>query len=179
MIKKKMNILNLQTFANAVSGKKLVYLYRVLSKASSENGTMLAFTTENERTKSKDADSTATKDGTIRTPGSSESEVTATSILSEGDTIIDELEKALDEDALIEVWEVNLAENGTAENKFKAKYFQGYLTEISKSSDADGFVEVSLTFGLNGNGVDGEATVTQDQQEAAAYVFVDTVKNGA
>lgn len=172
---RKMNIQHLQTFGAAISGKKMVYLYRVLSKATTKAGAVIAFTTENERSKSKDADSTATKDGNIRTPGTSESEVTATSILSVGDTLIGDLEEAMDNDELIEVWEVNLAEPGTGQNKFKAKYFQGYLTEISKSSAADGFVEVSLTFGLNGNGADGEATVTAAQQEQAAYVFADTV----
>jgi len=52
-----MKRLDLQLFANeAVQGKKLVYLYRILSEAAKEDGTTLAFTTENGRTKSKDAD---------------------------------------------------------------------------------------------------------------------------
>lgn len=55
-------MLNLQLFGNeAVQGKKIVYLYRILSEAATQNGTALAFTTENGRTKSKDADSTATR----------------------------------------------------------------------------------------------------------------------
>ena len=88
----------LQVFAEAVQGKKIVYLYRVASKEATANGTTLAFTTENSRTMSKDADSTATKDGSIRTPGTAEVEITATSILSKGDTLLDELEKAMDKD---------------------------------------------------------------------------------
>ena len=73
-----MKRLDLQLFANeAVQGKKLVYLYRILSEAAKEDGTTLAFTTENGRTKSKDADSTATKEGSIRTPGAAEVEITA------------------------------------------------------------------------------------------------------
>ncbi|MDD3186596.1 MAG: phage major tail protein, TP901-1 family, partial [Anaerostipes sp.] len=68
----------LQLFANeAVQGKKLVYLYRIKSKEATTSGTTLAFTTENSRTKSKDADSTATKDGSIRTPGAAEVEISA------------------------------------------------------------------------------------------------------
>ena len=58
---------NLQMFAETISGKKLVYLFRILKNAATAKGTMLAFTTENSRTKSKDADSKATKDGTVRT----------------------------------------------------------------------------------------------------------------
>ena len=170
----------LQVFAEAVQGKKIVYLYRVASKEATANGTTLAFTTENSRTMSKDADSTATKDGSIRTPGTAEVEITATSILAKGDTLLDELEKAMDKDELMEVWEANLdepAEEG--ENKFKGKYFQGYLTEFEKTSSAEDFVECNLTFGINGSGADGDVTVSVEQQEVAAYVFKDTQKTGA
>lgn len=167
--------------AEAVQGRKIIYLYRVLENAATADGAALAFTTENGRTKSKDADSTATKDGSIRTPGVAEVEITATSLLAKGDTLLDELETALDEDKLIEVWEVNLAEPGTGENasKFKAKYFRGYLTEFEITSNAEDYTEVSLTFGMNGNGEDGYATVTKQQQEIANYVFTDTQKTGA
>ncbi|MDD3747296.1 MAG: phage major tail protein, TP901-1 family [Anaerostipes sp.] len=169
----------LQLFANeAVQGKKLVYLYRIMSKAATTSGTTLAFTTENSRTKSKDADSTATKDGSIRTPGAAEVEISATSLLRKGDSLVDDLEKALDDDEIVEIWEANLAEPSTGSNKFKGKYFQGYLTEIEKSANADEFVEVSLTFGINGDGIDGDVTVTSEQQETA-YTFVDTAKTGA
>ena len=110
-----------------------------------------------------------------------EAEITATSILSKGDTVIDELEKALDNDKIIEIWEVNLLEEGTDTNagKFKAKYFQGYLTELEITSNAEEFTEVSLTFGINGDGADGYATVSDEQQEIANYVFADTQKTEA
>ena len=171
----------LQLFNEAVQGKKIVYLYRVRSEQAKNDATALAFTTENGRTKSKDADTTATKDGTIRTPGTAEVEITATSILAKGDEMVDKLEQALDNDSLLEIWEVNLAEEGTTENigKFKAKYFQGYLTELEVTSNAEDNVEVSLTFGINGNGQDDWATVTAQQQEIASYVFTDTQKTGA
>lgn len=160
--------------SEAVKGTRLVYLFRVLEEGSTA-ATTIAFTTENTRTKSKDSDSTATKDGTIRTPGSSESEVEVTCILANDDVIIGKLEDAMDSDKIIEVWEANLDKPGTGSNKFKGIYFQGYLTEVEYSSPAEEFVEVSLSFGLNGTGVKGDVTVTASQQEAAAYVFKDTV----
>ena len=174
------NVFNLQMFASAVSGKKLVYLYRVLDDAATADGTTLAFTTENSRTKSKDADSTETKDGTIRTPGAAEVEITATSILAQGDTLIDTLEEAMDNDKIVEIWEANLEEAvGESGNKFKGTYYQGYITEFEKTSNAEDFVECSLTFGINGVGVKGDVTVTAEQQELASYVFADTKKTGA
>ena len=167
-----MKKMNLQLFAEAVSGKKIVYLYRVLG--GTDAAAALAFTTENSRTKSRDADSTETKDGAIRTPGATEVEITATSILQRGDTLIGELEAAMDAGTLIEIWEANLEEAGSGDNKFKGAYYQGYLTEFEKTSNAEDFVECSLTFGINGTGKTGDVTVTESQQAIASYVFADT-----
>ena len=176
-----MKFSELQLFAEAIPGKKIVYLYRVKGKSTLDDAKGLAFTTENERTKSKDADTTATKDGTVRTPGTSEVEITASSLLKKGDKFIDELEDALDNDQLMEIWEVNLEEEGTDTNKgkYKSKYFQGYLTELDQTSSAEDNVEISLTFGINGNCVSGYATVSAEQKEIATYVFADTQKTGA
>lgn len=170
--------IDLQLFAEAISGRRIIYLYRLLSEATSKDATRLAFATENGRTKSKDADSTATKDGSIRTPGTAEVEITSTSVLSKGDTMIDKLEDAMDSDALIEIWEVNLDEpaSGGEGNKFKGMYFQGYITELEKSSPSDDFTEISLTFGINGSGKRGDVTVSVEQQEEANYAFTDTPK---
>lgn len=176
-----MKKIDLQMFAaEAVSGNQLIYLYRIKSKAATADGVALAFTTENERSKSKDSDTVVTKDGSIRIPGAAEVEITATSLLAKGDTLIDDLEDAMDNDEIIEIWEANLeepAEGGA--NKFKGMYFQGYLTELTKTSNAEDHVEVELTFAINGSGVRGDVTVSAEQQEIANYVFADTKKTGA
>ena len=164
----------LQLFAEAVQGKKIVYLFRIKSKAASNDAKTIAFTTENGRTKSKDADSTMTKDGPIRTQCRQHAHRGAGK-----DELIDELEDAMDNDEMMEVWEANLAEPSSGSNKFKGMYFQGYLTSFEKTSSAEDYVELSLTFGLNGSGKRGDVTVTAEQQETAEYVFADTQKTGA
>lgn len=175
-----MKKMDLQMYAEAVHGKNLVYLYRILEDAPTADGATLAFTTENERSKSKDSDSTATKDGPILTPGEVEQEITATSILKKGDELVDKLEDALDNNKIVEVWEANLEEPADdGQNKFKGRYFQGYLTEVSYSASAEDYVEVSLTFGINGAGVKGDVTVSAENQEIAAYAFKDTAPTGA
>lgn len=166
--------MKLQRFAEAVKGKKVVYLYRVNESAATTDGAVIAFTTENSRSVSVDADSTVTKDGTIRTPSEPEIEISATSILQKGDTFINTLEAAMKANKLMDIWEANLEEPGTGQNKFKGTYYQGYLTDFEKSSNAEDFVEIQLTFGINGKGADGDVTVTAEQQEAANYVFIDT-----
>lgn len=172
--------MDLQLFADAISGKKIIYLYRVLENAAADDAAAMAFTTENETSISKDADATVTKDGTVRTPNAAEIEITATSLFAKGDTLCDKMKQAMLQDKKMEVWEVNLAEPvGSQTNKFKATYYQGYLTEFTKTSSAEDHVEISITFGVEGTGADGSATVTTEQQEMAAYVFADTQKTGA
>lgn len=167
---------------SAIQGKRIIYLYRILKDAATDDATALAFTTENERTKSRDADTKETKDGPIRTPGALETEITTTAIFSsESDEMITKLEKAVDDSEKVEIWEVNLDKPGTSDNvgKFAAKYFQGYVTEFGMTSSAEDHAEASLTFGIEGTGADGYATVSDEQQEIASYVFADTEKTGA
>lgn len=172
--------INLQLFADAVAGKKIVYLYRVLEDASTENAQVMAFVTENELSISKDADTTITKDGTVRTPSAAEIEITATSLFAKGDTLYDKMRAAMIADKKMEIWEANLAEPvESGSNKFKGTYYQGYLTEFTKTSSSEDHVEVSTTFGIEGTGADGDVTVTAEQQEIAAYAFADTQKTGA
>lgn len=171
---------DIQMFAEAVHGKKLVYLFRILSEASTANGTTLAFTTENSVTMSKDSDTTATKDGAIRTPGEVEIEISATALLAKGDEMYAKFKNAMINNELVEIWEANLEEpvEGGA-NKFKGTYYQGYITEFEKTSGSEDHVECSTTFAVNGTGADGDVTVTVEQQEVANYVFTDTQATGA
>lgn len=171
---------DLQLFAEAVKGSKLIYLYRILEEASTTDAMAIMFSTEDSISMSKDADSTATKDGPIRTPGEIEIEKTGTSILTKGDTMYAKLVEAMKKDKIIEIWEANLDEPAeTGNNKFKGTYYQGYLTEFEKNSSAEDFIECSTTFGINGTGADGDVTVSSEQQEIANYVFADTAKTGA
>lgn len=182
MKKKVLNML--QLFADdekkMVHGTKIVYLFRLKKEEATEDGVVLAFTTENGRSKSKDADTVATKDGSVRTPGDAEVEITATCILCKGDKMIGKLEEAMDTDELIEIWEANLEEPASdGDNKFAGRYFQGYLTEFEINSTAEDYVECSLTFAINGTGAKGNVTVTAEQQKVASYVFKDTKKTEA
>lgn len=175
---------NLQMFAasnEAVKGSRIIYLFRLLKDAATKDATAIAFVTENGRTKSRDADSTETKDGPIRTPGAMEQEISATSLLAKGDRLIESLEMAMDNGEIIEIWEANLDSpyEQDSEEVFDGRYFQGYLTEFEQTSNAEDFVECSLTFGINGKGAIGPVTVTKTQQEIAEYVFRDTTKTGA
>ena len=166
--------------AEAVQGSRIIYLYRLLEEQATEDAFRLAFVTEDSISYSKDADSTVTKDGTIRTPSAVEIEKPMTCILSKGDTDIKKLKNAMLNDKIIELWEANLDEpvDPAYDDKFYGTYFQGYITSFEKTSNAEDMVEIQMTVGVNGKGADGEVTVTDEQQEDASYVFTDTPATG-
>lgn len=173
-------MLKLQLFADKpeiVQGKQIVYLFRLLKEAATKSATTMAFVTENERSKSVDYETTATKDGGVQTPGAVEQEITATTILST-DGSAEKFEDAMDNNELLEIWEANLAEPvGEGSNQFKGRYFQGYLKEFTLTSSAEEHAEYETTFGINGKGAKGNVTVSAEQQALAEYVFADTTAN--
>lgn len=173
---------NLQRFtgstpATPVKGNKLLYLIRILKDKATKPAKIIAFQSEGSTSISKDADTTVTKDGVIRNPGAAEIEISISALLSKGTSDFKDLKKAMLDDEVIEVWEVNMDVKGTATDtdKYEATYYQGYLTNLEKTGSAEDYVEVSITIGVNGKGADGYATVSHEQQEAANYVFADTV----
>ena len=169
--------------AEAVQGKQIVYLFRRYEDRATATGAVIAFTTENEHSISADGDSIATKDGAIQKPGIVTVEITGTAIVLKGDATLGEtLRDACLNNKLVECWEADLSNPRSGQNKFAGTYYQGYLTEWTKTSNAEDFAEYSYTFAANGTGApDGGAgvTVTTEQQAIASYVYADTTATGA
>lgn len=162
-----------QIFAEPVEGKSIVYVYR--TKAANGKSSPLAFVTQNERTSQKSANSTSTKDGSVRTPGTDSTEITSTSLIAKTDKYLGYLQDAYDNDELIEVWEIDTSKpDDKNSGKFESWYMRGYITEVKITSKSDDFAQIELTIGISGGKVKGLATLTQEQQEVAALVFVDT-----
>lgn len=163
-----------------IQGKRIIYLYRVLKDAKTDDAKAIAFTSENSRSKSGDSDTVVTKDGVIRVPKDVETEISTTAIFaSENDEIITKLENAIDNGEKVEIWEVNLDKPGTEtedEGKYAAKYFHGYVTSFELTSNSEDHAEASMDFAVEGKGVDGYATVSDDQKAVADLVFKDTTK---
>lgn len=68
----------------------------------------------------------------------------------------------------------------TPNGKFKGRYYEGYLTEFTKSSNAEDYSEIQLTFGINGKGTTvNEVTVPSNIVDESSYVFKDTTVIGA
>ena len=163
----------------AKQGKDIILLYRVLSKASTEAAWKLAFQTEHSNEKTRDYNTTATKDGPVGALAEVEYSLSATSIAANGDTHLDEMDKAFDDAAIIEVWEIDKAEKATLgldSGKYKAKYLRAYLTSFSYEPNSEDALELSLEFGVFGKPQKGYATLTTEQANVVQYVFKDTVR---
>ena len=158
----------------AKQGNDIILLYRVLSKASKEAAWKLAFQTEHSNEKTRDYNTTATKDGTIGSLAAIEYSLSATSIAANGDPHLDEMDKAFDDGEIIEVWEIDKAEKGS-DGKYKAKYLRAYLTSFSYEPNSEDALELSLEFGVFGKPQKGQATLTEEQANVVQYVFKDTV----
>ena len=158
----------------AKQGKDIILLYRVLSKASKEAAWKLAFQTEHSNEKTRDYNTTATKDGPVGALAEVEYSLSATSIAANGDPHLDEMDKAFDDGEIIEVWEIDKAEKGS-DGKYKAKYLRAYLTSFSYEPNSEDALELSLEFGVFGKPQKGNATITEEQANVVQYVFKDTV----
>lgn len=193
--------MNLQQFSyTAVQGKRVIYLMRLLSDASTLAAALVPYTTEDSLSISADGDTTATKDGPITTPGTPEIEITKTAILAiesgqasatsivdnmrnavineSATSIVDKMRNAVLNGSTVEVWEANLDRPAVTADKYKGVYYQGLMTSFEQTANAEDLVEVSFTFKANGKGADGDVTVTAAQQAIASYVFADTAKTG-
>lgn len=159
----------------AKQGKDIILLYRLLSNATKEAAWKLAFQTEHSNEKTRDYNTTATKDGTIGSLAAIEYSLSATSIAANGDPHLDEMDKAFDDGEIIEVWEIDKAEKGS-DGKYKAKYLRAYLTSFSYEPNSEDALELSLEFGVFGKPQNGNATLTTEQANVVQYVFKDTVQ---
>lgn len=162
--------------AEAVQGIDVILLFRLLKDQSNKSGAKLAFQTEHEVSETRDSDSLSTKDGAIVTPQALETEITCTSILAKDDEMVTMLRDAQRKGDTVEIWEIDRsALQASSENKYKATYYQGKVTEWTKNPTAEDALEISLTFAISGEGQDGYATLTDEQQTVVQYAFQDTV----
>lgn len=169
--------------ATAIKGINVFLLFRKLVEAEKVEAKRLAFQTEHSRTIEGDSSNTITKDGNVNVPGVATVEMDVTSILAEGDTLQDELEQAVIDGSLYEIWEITKTETTEEDlakaaetKKYPATYYQGYITSTESTFGAEDLTELSIGLAINGTGAKGMATVTDEQSQVIQYSFRDTGK---
>jgi len=161
--------------SDAIAGKQIIYLFRLLENAATESGAVIAFQTEGSDSISNDAENTQTKSGSINTPGGVEREIEVTAIASKTSAdMLDALQDACMNGDVVECWQINKAIAGDTAGTYKGWYFQGLITEFESEHNAEDHAEASITFAVNGTGKRGDCTLTDEQEDIANYVFRDT-----
>lgn len=164
--------------AELLQGANLLLFFRELAKRTVEDGSKLRFQTEHSISKSKETETTMTKDGPMSTISDGETTIEVSSIAYVDDietmTTWEKLEDCFDRKALMEVWEVDITKVTPEQLAVKPTYRQGYFSDFEKSAPADGKVELNYSMVINGNGVKGEDALTAEQLKAvkaAAYEY--------
>ena len=167
--------------ASVISGKDMLLFFRKRADHATVDASKLRFQTEHSISMEKESDSTPTKDGNVVrvSDGENTADISSLAYREDGETIEvwKTLKKNFQNDDLMEMWQVDI-NSGTDGTNLDVDYFQGYFTAFEISPPADGNVELSYTFAINGNGVEGTDSLTPEQlaEERNAQYDYETLK---
>lgn len=146
--------------AGTVEAVDKIVLFRI--EGEEGNAWKVAYQTEVTTEESREYDSEATKDGTVKSAGAYEGTHSFTAFLSKKDEYIKKI-KALVRDASpkkLEVWVIDRSDLG--EEALPGEYSTDVVTSVSESAGADGKVEVSVDSEVEGTIVPGEVTISPE-----------------
>lgn len=157
--------------AQAKKGKDKILMFRLLSEAAAKSAAKLALQVEHEWEYNRDTDTTQTKDGSITTDGGLEVSLSISG-LSSNDEVNRMLKGSVINGAMLEVWEVDLAEKNE-DNKYAAIYARGKLNSWTVPANVEDFEELETEMSIEGVPQEGLVTLTQEQEQYIQYAFSD------
>jgi len=159
-----------------VRGANRIMLMRPFSMRHEVAAGRMAFQTNHEKSSTRDAESTITKDGNIHSLSEVVVEYSLTTLMAQSDEVREKMQESFLTGGLVEFWDIDKTEPTLpGGNQFPATYYQGYITEWSEAAGAEDSVEISLSAAVNGAGVRGSATLTEEQSTVVQYEFADTI----
>lgn len=155
-----------------IYGKDRILAFRLFDERTSKGATKLALQTKHSWKFEAKSDSTETKDGNINSPATASATLEIEAIASL-DEVNEMLRNAVMSSKMLEVWDINLADK-RSDNKYGAQYARGYLQSWEVPSEIGKLAEIKTTMNIDQLPVEGEATLTEEQQTAIQYAFADT-----
>lgn len=156
--------------AELIQGKSFLLFFRRFADAKKQNAAKLRFQTEHSIKMEKETETTKTKDGVVNSLSDGENTIDIKSLAYKEDenttATWKELRKWFKAGDIVEAWQVDLTSEKNKE--YEVDYFQGYFKSFEISAPADGKVELSATYAINGNGVEHKDKLTTEQQQAAS-----------
>lgn len=161
-----------------MDGKDLLTFFRLLKNKDTVDASRIRFMTEQTLSMEKETDSQATVDGIVSSVADGENTIEFSALAyRDTDAATIEMWKELRnwylDNETVEVWNVDIKsgkENATShQTEYLVDYFQGKFTSFELKAAADGKVELSYSFTIDGKGhFDKKDVLTAGQQAAVS-----------
>ena len=160
-----------------MDGKDLLTFFRLLKNKKTADASRIRFMTEQTLSMEKETDSQTTVDGIVSSVADGENTIEFSSLAyrdTDAETIEmwKELRNWYLNNETVEVWNVDIKsgkKNVSEKTEYLVDYFQGKFTEFEMKSAADGKVELSYSYTIDGKGLfDKKDTLTPEQEAAVA-----------
>lgn len=138
-----------------------IYLFRI--KGTAGDAWKLAFQTEGSTEESREYSTDPTKDGNVKSAGAYEGSHSLTSFMAKDDQHVRDLQALVRKDnpGKLEVWELDRSDIDSA-TTIEGDYSVDVVTSVSKSSGAEGNVELSFETEVDGKVKAGTVDVTPE-----------------
>lgn len=170
--------------AEIINGKDYLSFFRRYADRTKKDAAAIRFMTEVSVKLEKETDSTSTVDGKVSSVSDGDNTLDVKSIAyrTEDPEVI-EMWKQMREwflnEEVVEIWNVDIKsgkENSdTHKTEYLVDYFQGKFTEFEMTSAADGKVELSYSYAIDGRGIWNHKDALTDEQQlavkAAQYAY--------
>ena len=160
-----------------MDGKDLLTFFRLLKNKKTADASRIRFMTEQTLSMEKETDSQTTVDGIVSSVADGENTIEFSSLAyrdTDAETIEmwKELRNWYLNNETVEVWNVDIKsgkKNVSEKTEYLVDYFQGKFTSFEMKSSADGKVELSYSYTIDGKGLfDKKDTLTPEQEAAVA-----------
>lgn len=160
-----------------MDGKDLLTFFRLLKNKKTADASRIRFMTEQTLSMEKETDSQTTVDGSVSSVADGENTIEFSSLAyrdTDAETIEmwKELRNWYLNNETVEVWNVDIKsgkKNGSEKTEYLVDYFQGKFTSFELKASADGKVELSYSYTIDGKGhFDKKDSLTPEQEAAVA-----------
>lgn len=161
-----------------MDGKDLLTFFRLLKDKKTADASRIRFMTEQTLSMEKETDSQTTVDGIVSSVADGENTIEFSSLAyrdTDAETIEmwKELRNWYLNNETVEVWNVDIKSGKKKQDPQKTEYlvdyFQGKFTSFELKASADGKVELSYSYTIDGKGLfDKKDTLTPEQEAAVA-----------
>lgn len=178
--------------AEIINGKDYLSFFRRYADRTKNDAAAIRFMTEVTVKLEKETDSTSTVDGKVSSVSDGDNTLDVKSIAYRtGDPEVIEMWKQMREwflnEEVVEVWNVDIKSgkenDSTHKTEYLVDYFQGKFTEFEMKSAADGKVELSYSYAIDGRGIWNHKDALSEEQQlavkAAQYAYHTLAKESA